>query len=221
MRARRRRADFTTPDRRRRRLLLYVEGPRDRDILRSWARRGWREVAHAIEEHSVILGGRQPARAVEHFRSQRGAGAERALCILDRDDEVETRSAELDDPSCEIEFFVWPRRHIESYLLHWSAIERCLGARLKDPRVARAARDLLPPEGDEELLRRFDAKRLLSPRGPLAQLLQVDLRPSQIARAMQRHDLHRDVAALFERIRHGLGLPGEGPEVVVRAGGGR
>ena len=220
MQPRRQRADLTGPESGGRRFLLYVEGPRDRDILRSWARRGWREVARAIEQDSVILGGRQPARAIEHFLAQRDTGADRALCILDRDEGERSTVAEGDGPSRGIEFFVWPRRHIESYLLDWSVIERCLAGRLSDPRLARAARELLPEE-DEESLRRFDAKRLLSPRGPLAQLLEFDLRAGQIARAMKKQDLHRDIAGLFERIRRGLGLPSEGPEVVVRAGGGR
>jgi len=203
-----------------RRLLIYVEGPRDRDILRSWARRGWREVARAIDQDCVILGGKRPARAIDHFQSQPAPGAARALCILDRDDQGEHAGFDhLRHPA--IDFFVWPRRHIESYLLDWSVIERSLRGRPRDPRLLDAARRLLPPPGDEEQLRRFDAKRLLSPRGPISELLGIDLRAGQIAKAMRQRDLHPDIAGLFERIRRGLGLPSEGPEVVVRAGGGR
>ena len=42
---------------------VYVEGPRDRDVLAAWARRLSPPLARAFEPACVILGGRQPARA--------------------------------------------------------------------------------------------------------------------------------------------------------------
>ena len=71
--------------------ILYVEGPGDCDILRSWARRVSRDLERVIASASVILGGRQPARAVEHFRHARETDSDvRGLCVLDRDDEAES-----------------------------------------------------------------------------------------------------------------------------------
>ena len=55
---------------------LYVEGPRDQEILRSWARRVSRPLERAIDASTVIMGGRQPARAVEHFRRELERGVE-------------------------------------------------------------------------------------------------------------------------------------------------
>ncbi len=72
------------------RFVLYVEGPRDRDILESWARRIEPSVARCIERNTVILGGRQPARAVRDFRKRGGEEAGwTGLVVLDRDDHPE------------------------------------------------------------------------------------------------------------------------------------
>ena len=62
---------------------LYVEGPRDRSILRAWAYRMMPGHARRLFGASVILGGRQPERALEHFRENwaddaGGEGAVRA-----------------------------------------------------------------------------------------------------------------------------------------------
>ena len=71
------------------RFVLYVEGPRDCDLLRTFARHLSPALARAVGASAVILGGRRPARAQEHFRDLGGASAGvRALCVLDRDDEV-------------------------------------------------------------------------------------------------------------------------------------
>ena len=69
------------------RFVLYVEGPRDRDILETWARRLEPSIARCIEQNTVILGGRQPARAVRDFRKRGGEEAGwTGLIVLDRDD---------------------------------------------------------------------------------------------------------------------------------------
>ena len=67
--------------------VLYLEGARDRGILLAWCRRFLPAAAAPLSRSTVILGGRQPARAVEHFRNLGGAEAgARGLCVLDRDD---------------------------------------------------------------------------------------------------------------------------------------
>lgn len=184
--------------------VLYVEGPRDRDLLRTWAQRVSPILARGIAECTVILGGRQPARAVAHFRELRARGeAERGLCVLDRDGE--SGAPRLADEEPGLAFFTWQRRHIESYLLVPDAIRRSARAPA-ELRVLRSLRALLPPADDEAALANLDAKRLLARHGPLDQLL-GSLPPSRIARAMRAEELHPDVRALLEQIRVGLGLP--------------
>ena len=49
--------------------MLYLEGAGDRGILNGWCRRLLPAHAVSLSRSSVILGGKRPARAVEHFRS--------------------------------------------------------------------------------------------------------------------------------------------------------
>ena len=190
------------------RFVLYVEGPRDREIMRIWARRLSSALARSVESSSVILGGRQPARALDHFRDLGGGAAGlRGLCLLDRD---------LHGPSAPqtseagLEFFTWPRRHIESYLLVRRAIWRCLADSREDWVISRLLDEFVPAPGDEAALRDIDAKRLLSATGPIAQGAGRKLRPSQIAKTMQEGELHEDILRLFDLLRGGMGL--EEPE---------
>lgn len=175
--------------------VLYVEGPRDRSILRAWAHRLMPQHARALLRCAVILGGRRPARAVEHFR-RRGAGS-RALCILDRD------VGELPEPgACSgLHFFTWGRRHIESYLLVPAAIRRALDLSDDDHRVERLLERELPSADDARAWRAFDAKRLLGAKGSLARVLGHPLPLARIARATREPELHDDVHELFGRLR--------------------
>jgi hypothetical protein len=180
--------------------VLYVEGPRDADILEGWARAASVALARAVREAAVILGGRQLARAEAHFAE---ASAERpglrGLCVLDRDDVAEAEAA-----AGGVEVFTWSRRHIESYLLVPAAIQRALRLPEHDGRVARLLRQHLPSSAPESALRDLDAKRLLAATGPLARALGQPLSPGRIARAMRPDELHPDVAALLERLREAL-----------------
>jgi len=183
--------------------VLYVEGARDRDLLRAWAQRVHPPLARAVAADAVILGGRQPERAALHFREVRDAApGARGLCVLDRDGGV----ADLELPEAQpgLEFHVWPRRHIESYLLVPEAIRRSLRLPAHDSRVDRACRRLLPPPGDEPAFRALDAKRLIAPEGELTRTLGFPLRPGRIARAMREDDLHPDVHALLGLARSAL-----------------
>ena len=184
-----------------RRFILYVEGPRDRGILRAWSYRLLPSLARTLFGGSVILGGRRPARALEHFRGEVGA---RALCVLDRDDGSASPTPPQEETGLEV--FTWGRRHIESYLLVPDAIRRALNLREDDTRVERVLREHLPDGGDEDAYRDVDAKRLLGPNGALAQVLGQPLPLSRIARATREAELHTDVHALFDRLRTGLGV---------------
>jgi hypothetical protein len=154
--------------------------------------------APALLRDSVILGGRRPERAIDHFERQRAdSRGVRGLCILDRDDEHAWVAPDVAD----LDFFTWSRRHIESYLLVPEAVLRAVGAGREVQRLDRAMRDLLPDPNNEEAHRALDAKRLLSRNGPLARALGRPLPLARIARATRETELHRDVLALFERVR--------------------
>ncbi len=195
--------DDATGQLKRPRFVLYVEGPSDRDIVRIWARSLSQHLARGIDECVVILGGRQPARAVEHMRRLGGSDAGvRGLCVLDRDDHDAQRNDSLASPG--LELFVWPRRHIESYLLVPAAILRCGLISPDDSHATRLLQKHLPGESDEAAIADIDAKRLLGIRGPLASALGASISPALIARNMRADELHPDVRALLDRVRAGL-----------------
>ena len=73
------------------RFVLYVEGPSDCYILRTWAHLVSSSLARQLARNAVILGGRRPVRAVAHFARLNASreetqGALRGMCVLDRDD---------------------------------------------------------------------------------------------------------------------------------------
>ena len=182
---------------------LYVEGPRDQGLIEAWARRAEPALGRAVSRHTMILGGCRPVRAAEHFRALLGTDPEaRGVCVLDRD--LEGRPPPASARVAGLDYFTWPRRHIESYLLVPDAIRR--GARLPtdDSQVERFFRDMLPE--DEAGLRDIDAKRLFGQHGPLAIWLGRTIPPVRVARAMRAEDFHADVHELLRRLRNALGL---------------
>jgi hypothetical protein len=177
---------------------VYVEGPRDRAILERWAQRISPRFGRAVGDVSVILGGRQPARAAAHLRQQRSrdAGAQ-GLCVLDGD--AGAVPAVPEEPG--LELFTWSRRHIESYVL----VPRAIRAALRMPgHLEHTLREILPDPGDEPALRSLDAKQVLGPKGPLARLLGRPVEASLVARAMRVEEFHPEIHSLFDRIRVGL-----------------
>lgn len=197
------------------RFVLYVEGPRDREILETWARRVEPAVARCIEDRTVILGGRQPVRALEDFRKRGGhASGWRGLIVLDRDHHLDEDGGDdahggfAAEPG--LELFVWGLRHIESYLLVPSAIRRLVtGIGEAEQLEALLAREL---DGGPSL----HAKRFLGVGGSLSEALGMDLRPGEIARAMRADELHADVRTLLTRIGSISGVATRPPEVVIR-----
>jgi hypothetical protein len=194
-----------------RRFVLYVEGPSDCDILRTWARLVSRPLSAQLTRCAVILGGRRPARAVEHFRSLRTDAAARAavrgLCVLDRDGHAGSAQDGIPEG---LELFTWPRRHIESYLLVPSAIRRCMRMDVGDPRLHDLLDDL-PLGVCADALRDVDAKRLLVGKATLAKELGSALSPARIARCMNRSELHEDVLDLLARVQVAAGVRPECP----------
>jgi len=182
-----------------------MEGPQDRAILRAWAYRLLPSVGRELFGASVILGGRRPARAAEHFHSAGGIQAGLAgLCILDRDDGNQPPPPGLGVPG--LEFFTWGRRHIESYLLVPAAIHRTLKASNGDQRIRRAIDAALPGSVDEAAYGQIDAKRLFGPNGALLRVVGQPISVQRVARATRAEELHPDVHRLFDRMRRGLGV---------------
>lgn len=194
--------------------VLYVEGARDREILACWARRIDHDLARAVERHAVILGGRRPARALSDFRKRGGAKAGlTGLVVLDRDDHsAQTHEVDQHAMSDEsgLEVFVWGRRHIESYLLVPAALRRLVGLDSDDRRIERFV------EAEEHGPEVLHAKRILGTGGSLAEVIGMELRAGEIARAMRRDEFHPDIFDLFDRIGGAVGLSRRAPEVVVR-----
>jgi hypothetical protein len=185
--------------------LVYVEGPRDRSLLDAWAFRESPALASALASVTVILGGCQPLRAAEHFREARlEREAVRALCVLDADRERRPLPVRAREPG--LAFYTWGRRHIESYLLVPEAICRALRLAPAEPRLARWFERALPAPDDEEAFAELDAKGLFAHHGELQRLVGRPVRPVQVARAMRRDELHRDVRELLGHLREGLGL---------------
>lgn len=185
--------------------VLYVEGPRDRGLLEAWARTQSPPLARVLPGVTVILGGRQPARAAEHFRAARERdGAAAGLCVLDRDGRDGSAPTGADAPG--LEFFTWGRRHIESYLLVPDAIRRSLRLAADDSRIERFFRSELPPADDEAALRDLAAKPLFAAHGRLERLVGRRVLPGHVARAMRPGELHADVRALLERLGAALGI---------------
>lgn len=200
--------------------VLYVEGARDREILESWARRLDPSLARLVEANTVILGGRQPTRALEDFAKRRNRSAElRGLIVLDRDHHTAEETLEVEavvagEP--DLELFVWGHRHIESYLLVPATLRRVLGIDPGDDRIERAlARSTRDAATSNKSL--LHAKRLLGAGGSLSEALGVELRSGEIAKAMRSEELHADVHLLFDRIGRLSGVISDGPEIVIRA----
>jgi hypothetical protein len=176
---------------------LYVEGPRDLEILTIWARQESRELAKQLERVGVILGGRQPERAIRHLAEHVGASG---VCLLDRDGGDEA----VPEAVPGLHFFQWTRRHIEAYLLVPRALRAGLAPRDDPNRLDDLLRDEIPE--DEAAFQELHAKQLLGNKGPFARALgrAPDLR--RVARTMRSDDLHADIQTLFGILREGLGL---------------
>jgi hypothetical protein len=230
------------------RFALYVEGPRDRDVLRLFAQKLSPELARVMDPCVRILGGRQPDRAARLFGSMieqaaaNDSGTPRGICVLDRDDprrynqKSEAGSGERAGAAVEadphrhssaggpspasklprLEFVVWNRRQIESYLMVPPAIRRCIAKDRADPRddsrIDRMLETWLPDPGNEDAFRKLDAKKVLGHRGPIANFLGRPLRAQEIVRSMTPLDIHSDVKDVLARVRDQLASPIESSE---------
>jgi len=193
--------------------ILFVEGAGDRAIIEGWARSVSPRFERALRSATVILGGRQPARARRHLQKAR---LERpslcALCILDRDAAAEDDPGEAEG----LEIRTWQRRHIESYLLDPEAIRKALRRRDHDGRLTRLLTDLFPSSDDSDALRELHAKTLLGPRGPVAAEVGRAVPLGRVARAMRPEDHPVEVRQLLGRLATLLGHAPPTPVVTLR-----
>ncbi len=211
-----RRSDLATASLR---FALYVEGPRDRDVLRLFAKKLSPELARAMDSCVCILGGRRPKRATELFGRMVEKAAEddrvapRGMCVLDRDDPLRLGN----DPGSgfggdnasksELEFVVWKRRQIESYLLVPGAIRRCIPKHRDEPQLDHMLGSWLPDPGNEHAFRSLDAKKVIGACGPIADYLGRPLQAQEIVRNMTPLDIHTDVKEVLVRVRDHLASP--------------
>ncbi len=178
--------------------LIYVEGARDQAVIHAWSRLLVPKLAQRIADSFVILGGRRPERAREHFHAARTSDTNLlGLCILDRDTEDVDLIAHAEEG---LEFFTWGLRHIESYLLVPDAIRRTLRFSETDRRFVRAMRSHLGGFGDDAALRNLNAKRLLAHKGELASELGCEISIERLARSLRAQELHKDVHHLFQTL---------------------
>lgn len=170
-----------------------------------WLRRISPPLARHLESRVVILGGRRPARAQAHFRSQGGgASGGRGLVVLDRDHHSESGSSGLVEAGLEI--FTWRRRHIESYALVPAAIRRSLRSRVEPRLLERLIEDCLPPLDDEEACGAANAKKILGSKGEFARSADGRFSPETVARCMRVEEFHPDIFSLYDRIRSAAGF---------------
>ena len=232
-------------------LVLYVEGTRDLELLRLWAKVLGKDerLFERLPVHK--LDGRDPKQARHHFLGVRSFRPDvAAICVLDPDADRAALVGSLEhhrEPG--LEYHVWQRRHIESYLLVPPAFGRAVhgsgdllaGATEASLRafLQRPPRGHLFPENipsfrsfDLDWMRHFDAKcAIFSPATADASFIVEegipDLTPERVAQAMLPDEVHEDVVALiehiYERALPGVTLSGETSvaEPVSEGGGQR
>ena len=126
---------------------LYIEGPRDRELLRAWARIMSRDLERELMNRCFILGGRRPDRARAHLtKIQINEPSASGLCLLDRDEPLMKNPM----PMKGLRYFTWGRRHIESYLLVRRPLLSGINLQKNAVRIERVLRKHLPSPNDEE-----------------------------------------------------------------------
>jgi len=206
-------------------LVLYTEGTTDFEILRIWAGVLGKDVRvfDCLPLH--VLGARDPKKAREHFLGVKSFRSDiHGICVLDPDKSPSELQVTIDhqqEPG--LEYRVWDRRHLESYLLVPEAIGRAVAgdkAPLLQAQVARAFRDFLkePPRAllfpDQvkdyrslaiDWLKDFDAKRIIFSPDPTDNSFVSSqgfpgITPQHVGQAMVASEIHKDVVDLIDRL---------------------
>jgi len=206
--------------------VLYVEGTSDIEILRLLAAGLGKDETFFDRLPIHVLGGRDPKEAREHFLGVKGFLADtRAICVLDPDLNRESLLDSIEHNREEsLEFKIWNRRHLESYLLVPEAIARAIHPDTDMPlfRDAVAARfreflaesprgyvfpDSIPDYRAFHLdwMGTFDAKRQVFSPSPgdasfLVKESHPEITPQHVAQAMREDEIHDDIRQLIDSI---------------------
>ena len=206
-------------------MVLYTEGTTDFEILRIWASVLGKDVSVFDRLPLHVLGTRDPKQAREHFSGVKSFRSDiEGVCVLDPDKDPEALYSSIEHLKEDaLEYFVWKRRHLESYLLVPEAIGRAMAGHespLLQDQVAGAFRDFLkePPRAllfpDQvtdyrslaiDWMKDFDAKRVIFSPDPTDKSFVVsqgfpDITPQHVAQAMLPSEIHRDVIDLIDRL---------------------
>lgn len=217
-------------------VILYVEGTSDIELFRLLARGIGRDETLFDRLPVHILGGRDPKEAREHFLGVRSfSSSARAVCVLDPDLDRKSlldRVNHNSEPG--LEFRLWERRHLESYLLVPEAIERAIFPEkpLMEGYISKRFRDFLSeqpravvfPEAVQDYrtlsldwMKTFDAKReVFSPGEEDGSFLlregHPDIAPQHVAQCMRQEEIHDDVRNAIARICELVDSAGEAAE---------
>ena len=203
--------------------ILYVEGSSDIEILRLIAASMGKDDSLFDRIPYHVLGGRDPKSAREHYLGVRSFRDDCAgICLLDPDiDRPGLQEAVRHHREEGLEFFIWQRRHLESYMLVPEAIARAanMGAMFEN-QIIEAFRDFLAarpravlfPENVEDYrklhldwMETFDAKRwIFSPYPKDGGFIHIhaggNITPQHVAQCMTSDEVHEDVARFIERL---------------------
>lgn len=204
--------------------ILYVEGTSDIEMLRLFARALGKDETLFDEAAIHVLCGRNPKEVREHFMGVKTFRADsQALCVLDPDLDRESLIDSIEHNREEqLDFHVWSRRHLESYLLVPEAIERAVypDMPLFENTIANRFRTFLaqPPRAyvfpdnvtdyrDFHLdwMITFDAKRqIFSPSEKDGSFLlsegHSEITPQHVAQVMHEDEVHNDVKNLIDLV---------------------
>ena len=204
--------------------VLYVEGTSDVDILRLLARALGREEMLFDKLPIHVLGGRDPKEAREHFQGVKSFKPKtQGVCVLDPDLNREALLQSVaHHQEAGLEYHVWTRRHVESYLLVPEAIARAvhpdnplleagLPERLRSFLSAAPRGYAFPQQVPDyttfhlDWMQTFDAKReIFSPSESDNSFIlaeeRPDITPEHVAQDMHPEELHSDVKRLIDRI---------------------
>lgn len=205
-------------------VVLYVEGQSDVGLLKTLARKFKPDLYDKLNEILIKpLGGRKPELAKKHFWGLTAySDGVSGICLLDRNnksynDAIEEAKRYTGNG---LDFYIWRRRHIESYLLVPPAIKRVAGLeeRLVDEFLIE---QLLPADfnyvnDNPPVLLDFPTKSVVfglynrqpapDEAVPLAERLAgwCELTPELIASELTEDELHNDVKVFLDLLQESI-----------------
>jgi len=203
------------------RRILYVEGRSDLDILRAWAKVLDHPAGRYLNTPFCVETAERPKRnnSKRHYRALKvHVQTLQALEIQDRngksfegwDGDWAEGCLPRKEEAAGMQLVYWPRREIESYLLHPKTLQRFIAHQIGEEEAQKHINDLLPPA-----LIKDPAIDLSQDKDTIADVLTkagVDLKESEydkIASEMLADEIHPDVVAMLDTIAAQL-MDGDG-----------